>query len=322
MRQTGHTGKTEPQGGGQAGWPSRGSAVYARGMIIRPRPSGLVLLYALRGSVLPIIAPRLAVILAISLGVVLLHHYSPQYFTAINPAPFTLLGLGLSIFIGFRNNTCYDRWWEGRKLWGTLVAESRVLLRHLVTLLPDDEKLRRRTAQRVTAFAQALRDQLRNDPDAPLAATRRNRPGAILQDQAEELASLRAGGQLSDILFTMFAGKLDAMTAIQTSCERLRTTPMPFAYALMLHRSVWLFCILLPFGIVDTLGPAMPLLTLVLAYAFLGLDALGEELEDPFATSLNGLPLDALVRVIEIATAEALGDTPPAPMAPVDFVLL
>ena len=129
MRQTGHTGKTEPQGGGQAGWPSRGSAVYARGMIIRPRPSGLVLFYAMRGSVLPIIAPRLAVILAISLGVVLLHHYSPQYFTAINPAPFTLLGLGLSIFIGFRNNTCYDRWWEGRKLWGTLVAESRVLLR-------------------------------------------------------------------------------------------------------------------------------------------------------------------------------------------------
>jgi putative membrane protein len=218
-------------------------------MIIRPRPSGLVLLYAMRGSVLPIIAPRLAIILAISLGVVALHHYAPQYFVAINPAPFTLLGLGLSIFIGFRNNACYDRWWEGRKLWGVLVAESRVLLRHLVTLLPDDEKLRRRAAQRVTAFAQAVRDQLRNDPDGPPPATRRNRPGAILQDQAEELAGLRSSGQLSDILFTMLAGRLDAMTAVQTSCERLRTTPMPFAYALMLHRSVWLFCILLPFAL-------------------------------------------------------------------------
>lgn len=288
-------------------------------MIIRPRPSGLMLLYAMRGSVLPIIAPRLAVILAISLAVVALHHHSPQYFVAINPAPFTLLGLGLSIFIGFRNNACYDRWWEGRKLWGALVAESRVLLRHLVTLLPDDEKLRRRAAQRVTAFAQALRDQLREAPDRP---TRRSRPGAILQDQAEELAGLRNSGQLSDILYTMLAGKLDAMTAVQTGCERLRTTPMPFAYALMLHRSVWLFCILLPFGIVDTLGLATPLLTLVLAYAFLGLDALGEELEEPFDTSLNGLPLDALVRVIEIAAAEALGDTPPAPLAPVNFVLL
>ena len=288
-------------------------------MIIRPRPSGLVLLTAMRGSVLPIIAPRLAVILTISIGVVLLHHRVPQYFVAISPAPFTLLGLGLSIFIGFRNNTCYDRWWEGRRQWGALVAESRALLRYLVTLLPEDEALRRRAAGRVTAFAQALRDQLRDEPGAP---TRRNRPAAILQDQAEELAALRAGGQLSDILFTMFAARLDAMTAIQTACERLRTTPMPFAYALMLHRSVWLFCILLPFGIAGTLGPATPILTLVLAYAFLGLDALGEELEEPFVTSQNGLPLDALTRAIEIAAAEALGDTPPAPLTPVDFVLL
>ncbi len=287
-------------------------------MIIRPRPSGLVLLYAMRGSVLPIIAPRLAVVFAIAVAVVLLHHHEPQYFVAVNPAPFTLLGLGLSIFIGFRNNACYDRWWEGRRQWGALIAESRSLLRNLVTLLPEDEALCRRAAGRVPAFAGALRDQLRGEP----GPTRRNRAGAILQDQAQELATLRRKGDVSDIIFTMFAARLDAMTNVQTACERLRTTPMPFAYALMLHRSVWLFCILLPFGIVDTLGLATPLLTLVLAYAFLGLDALGEELEEPFVTSLNGLPLDALVRVIEIATAEALGDTPPAPLGPVDYVLL
>jgi ion channel-forming bestrophin family protein len=302
-------------------------------MIIRPRPSGLALLYALRGSVLPIIAPRLAIILIISIAAVLIHRHEPQYFVAINPAPFTLLGLGLPIFLSFRNNACYDRWWEGRRQWGALVAQSRTLLREIVTLLPDEGKLRRRLAFHVNAFAHALRDQLRdNAGDAPQSwlpaggwarlSARRNRPGAILQDLGEELAALRASGQLSDILFTMFAARLEAMTGIQTACERLRTTPMPFAYALMLHRTVWLFCILLPFGIVGTLGLATPLLTLVLAYAFLGLDALGEELEEPFVTSPNGLPLDALVRVIEIATAEALGDTPPAPLAPVEFVLL
>lgn len=266
----------------------------------------------MRGSVVPVIAPRLAVILVISLGALLCHRAWPQYFVAINPAPFTLLGLGLSIFLGFRNNACYDRWWEGRRQWGALVAESRALLRHIATLLPEEPA--RRAAAHVPAFAHALRDLLRGDATA--------RPGAITLALARELAALHAGGRLSDIILTSFTARLDALTAIQTACERLHTTPMPFAYALMLHRSVWLFCILVPFGIVGTLGFATPVLTLVLAYAFLGIDALGEELEEPFVTSPNGLPLDALVRVIEIAAAEALGDEPPAPQAPVDFVLL
>jgi ion channel-forming bestrophin family protein len=283
-------------------------------MIIRPRPSGLALLYALRGSVLPIIAPRLAIVLVISLCALLARYRWPQYFVAINPAPVTLLGLGLSIFLGFRNNACYERWWEGRKQWGALVAESRALLRSLVTLLPDEPGLRRGAAGHVTAFAQALRSQLRGQAGEA--------PGPVLLALARELAAVHENGQLSDILLAMLTARLDALTAIQAACERLRTTPMPFAYALMLHRTVWLFCLLVPFGIAGTLGLATPLLTLVLAYAFLGLDALGEELEEPFVKSANGLPLDALVRVIEIAGAEALGDTPPAPLAPVDFLLL
>jgi putative membrane protein len=97
---------------------------------------------------------------------------------------------------------------------------------------------------------------------------------------------------------------------------------MPYAYSLLLHRTVWLFCLLLPFGIVSSLGYTTPVLTTVLAYAFLGLDALGEELEEPFTLSMNGLPLDAMVRHIEIAAAEALDQPAPEPLAPVDFVLL
>jgi Bestrophin, RFP-TM, chloride channel len=93
----------------------------------------------------------------------------------------------------------------------------------------------------------------------------------------------------------------------------------PFTYTLLLHRTAWLFCLLLPLGLVGTLGMATPAATTILAYAFFGLDALGEELEEPFGLSQNALSLDALVRAIEIASLEALGETelPPPPTSSV-----
>jgi putative membrane protein len=303
-------------------------------MIVRPRSNGIVLLYALRGSVLPVIAPRLALIFAIACATVAAHQLWPDKFFVVSPAPFTLLGLGVSIFLGFRNNACYERWWEGRKQWGALLATSRALLRDIVTLLPDGQNAqKRRAAARVSVFAHALRDQLRGSDQLSARdwlpaggqarlSGRRNRASLVQELQAEEFAALYRAGDLSDILLNRLCTHLDDMTAIHAACERLRSTPLPFAYSLMLHRSVWLFCLLLPFGMVDTLSLATPLLSLVLAYAFLGLDALGEDLEEPFARTDNALPLDSIVRAIEIAAAEALGEPPPEPLLAHDFVLL
>jgi putative membrane protein len=283
-------------------------------MIVRPRPTTLVLLYALRGSVLPLIAPRLAVMLALSCAVAVLHQAHPGWFFSVGPAPFTLLGLGVSIFLGFRNNACYDRWWEGRKQWGALLAESRNLLRDITTLLPQGET-RERAARRLPAFAAALRDQLRGTHPAHTAR-------ALLVDLARDLHAPLRDGVISDILYHQLSLRLDALTGIMTACERLHSTPLPFAYSLMLHRSVWLVCLMLPFGMVDTLGLATPLLTLMLAYAFLGLDALGEELETPFSTTHNALPLNALVRAVEISCAHALDEPAPPPLLPENYVLL
>ncbi|MDR3533253.1 MAG: bestrophin family ion channel [Rhodopila sp.] len=314
--------------------PDGGKTCYAPAMIVRPHPTPLGLLFILRGSILPAIASRLLVVLIVSSAVVWLHRIAPAYLRDVTPAPFTLLGLALSIFLGFRNNVCYERWWEGRKQWGQLLAETRVLVREIMTLLPDDLALRRRCAHRVVAFAHVLRDQLRDAPDQAarvwLPATEwdrvacsRSRPDAILLAQAEELGALLRQGALSDMLYRVFSERLLALTAIQTACERLRSSPTPFAYSLLVHRTAWLFCLLLPFGTVGTLGLATPVLTLVLAYAFFGLDALGEELEEPFTQSQNALPLDAMVRAIEIATGEALGEaTLPEPLLPLAFVLL
>jgi ion channel-forming bestrophin family protein len=303
-------------------------------MIVRPRPTPFGLLFILRGSILPTITPRLMVVLAVSAGVTWLHDVAPDQFRDVSPAPFTLLGLALSIFLGFRNNACYERWWEGRKQWGQLIAEIRGLVREIMTLLPDEPALRRRCAHRLVAFAHALRSQLRDANDARArdwlpaaewdrAVQCRDRPDAILLAQAQELRILLRRGELSDQLYRLFSGRLLAMTAIQAACERLKSTPTPFTYSLLLHRSAWLFCLLLPFGIVDSLGLATPILTTILGYGFFGLDALGEELEEPFSRSQNALPLDALVRAIEITTGEALGDANlPDALLPQKWVLL
>ena len=109
---------------------------------------------------------------------------------------------------------------------------------------------------------------------------------------------------------------------MQAACERIHNTPAPFAYSLLLHRTAWLFCLLLPFGLVDVLGPFTPLVVIIVAYTFFGLDALGDELQEPFGLSDNSLPLRAIVRTIEIDLLDGLGVQPlPPSLKTSDYVL-
>lgn len=304
-------------------------------MIIRSRPHGWQLLYILRGSIVPAIAPKVLAILTLSIAVAAVVELAPPVgIERVSVTPFTLLGLVLSIFLSFRNSACYDRWWEGRKLWGQLVFESRSLARQVQVLLADDAPRRQRISYLTTAFAYALAARLRAR-DVALAAVpwldeeqrgqlaqRENVPDALLAMIAAELAQARRAGTLDSILYVQLEERLHAMSSIQAGCERILTTPLPFAYTLLLHRCAWMFCVLLPFGLASSLGWATPVLSAVLAYAFFGLDQLGEEMEDPFGLEPNDLPLDALVRTIEIDQLDALGERPlPAPLLPQGYLL-
>jgi putative membrane protein len=112
---------------------------------------------------------------------------------------------------------------------------------------------------------------------------------------------------------------LSAMAAVAAGCERIRQTPIPFAYTLLLHRTAWLYCFLLPFGLVDSVGFMTPFVVAIVAYTFFGLDALGDEIEEPFGLADNHLPLDALCREIEVSVLETLGVQPlPPRLQPVD----
>ena len=303
-------------------------------MIVRPHPSPISLLFILRGSIIRAIVAELVVVFLAAACVTGVYHVRPMWFSGISLAPFTLLGLALSIFLGFRNNACYQRWWEARQQWGQLIAETRSFMRDISALLPGQEERRQRLGRRAIAFAHALRCQLRGEPLeaakpwlpaqewAALVALR-GKPGEILTIQAREIAGALRDGAMTDILYRLFSERLAVMGNIQAACERLQSTPTPFAYTLLLHRTAWLFCLLTPIGIVSTLGWMTPFATVVLAYAFFGLDALGQELQEPFERTANAVPLDALARIIEISVLEALGEAEiPKPLLPQDFVLL
>jgi putative membrane protein len=304
-------------------------------MIIRTKAGLPELFFILRGSIIQTITKKLLLIAAVAEAVAALHAWRPEWMHNIPLAPFTLLGLSLSIFLSFRNNACYERWWEARKLLGQLVVEARSLARDTMVLLPvEEEVLRWNVIRRAIGFSHALAARLRGKDAVAAArewlpagegealAQKRNVPNAILQQATAEIGGCLRDGKMSDILYTVFEGRLSALCAIQTGCERILVTPLPFAYSLLLHRTAVLFCLLLPSALVDSFGWFTALPAVLVAYPFFGLDALGDELEEPFGLSENDLPLDAIVRTVEIDLLEALGekDLPP-PLVPVNYLL-
>jgi putative membrane protein len=303
-------------------------------MIIRPRPHGWQLLYILRGSIVPAIAPKVLAIGALAVAVAAFERYwHPFGRDGVTVVPFTLLGLVLSIFLSFRNSACHERWWEGRKQWGQLVIESRSFAREAAALLAHQPALQARASHLLIGFAHALAARLRGGDEAAATAPwlapdqapvleRRNLPDGVLAQLGRELAVPLHAGQLDPYLYAQFETRLHAMSSVQAACERIAGTPLPFAYTLLLHRCAWLFCVLLPFGLAGALGWATPVVSMLLAYAFFGLDQLGEEMEEPFGLEPNDLPLDAMVRTIEIDVLDALGHRPlPEPLQPQGYLL-
>lgn len=298
-------------------------------MIVRERPGLKDILFALRGSILPRIAGRLVTIAALSVGAVWLARWRPAVFQPLSATPFTLIGIALSIFMSFRNNACYDRWWEGRKLWGQLVITSRSFARQTALL---DAETRRRLLYSLCGFAHGLNARLRGEADAPRIAawsparaweTLPNATDAVLADIGRQCRQLADEGRISEIHYSVLEAQLTEIGHVQGGCERIAATPLPFAYSLLLHRTAHLFCLALPFAFAGSLGWWTLLPVLLVSYTFFGLDALSDELQDPFGREPNDLPLDAMTRLIERDLRAALGETElPPPLAPERFVLL
>lgn len=296
-------------------------------MIVRPRPHWLRMLFVWRGSVLPDIAPQLLWTTAFAVLVTVLHGQLFHWKVPLNFVPFSLIGLTLAIFLGFRNSTSYSRYWEVRTLWGALLNETRSLVRQALTLT-DAPAQAAVPAARLIAFVHALRHQLRgSDPTAdferllpPQDCARlqamRFKPAVLLLMVGEWLRDQRRQGQLDPMLAQAMEVPLGRLTEALGGCERIASTPIPFTYAVIIHRTIYLYCVLLPFGLVDAIGAMTPVVVAFIAYTFFALEALGAEIEEPFGTSPNDLALNAMSRTIEATLREMMGETPPPDARP------
>ena len=297
-------------------------------MIVRDRPSGIRLFFVVRGSILKRIRLTLLVNTLSAVLVTVVHGNFFALKITLTTIPFTLMGLPLAIFLGFRNSTAYDRYWEGRKLWGELVLRCRSLSRQCQSFIqpadiaqaPGAEAARQRLIYRAIGFVHALRLQLRDRTDCgelrrwvpqaewPRLEKASSKHDALMLAMGKELGQCQRQGWIEPCLAVSIDSTLSGMTAAAASCERIKGTPIPFSYTLLLHRTAYLYCFLLPFGLVDTIGFMTPFVVAIVAYTFFGLDALGDEIEEPFGLEANDLPLDTLCRAIEVNLLESLGE--------------
>ncbi len=291
------------------------------------------MLFVWHGSVLPKIWVQLLIVAAMAEAITASKGDILGWKVGLTFIPFTLIGIALAIFLGFRNSASYERYWEARKLWGALLNASRSLTRQYLSWVQQPEDARP-FVYAIIATAHALRHQLRgSDPmeqlrpllDEPLGeqiASARSKPAQLLLHLGATLGGAMSARRLDPQLAAAMDHSLSEMTSVVGGCERIVTTPIPYAYSVIVHRTVYVYCFLLPFGLVSSIGVLTPLIVTFVAYTFLALDALNEELEEPFGLLPNDLPLDFLSTGIEIALRDMLGETDlPAQALPQDYVL-
>jgi ion channel-forming bestrophin family protein len=304
-------------------------------MILRPRLHWLRMLFVWRGSVLRRILPQLLFTTALAALAAFTRGRLVGHKLNLTATPFTLMGVALAVFLGFRNSASYDRYWEARKLWGALIIDGRSYVRQVVTLTRGTPDEKRRLVRLGVAFVHALRHQLRGtDPSSDLARllnvedhariqAAQYPPAMALLMMGEGLTVARESGALEPVLVPAFEQTLSGFSQILGGCERIAGTPIPFTYSVILHRTVYCYCMLLPFGLVDAIGLMTPLMVAFISYTFFALEALSDEIEEPFGTMPNDLALEAMAFNIEATMRESAGDGPwpELPKMDADFVL-
>ncbi|HEY4111148.1 bestrophin family protein [Puia sp.] len=287
-------------------------------MIIRKKENWFRMLFIWRGDVLPQLIPRLSILLILSIGIVWFQDVIVKYKLHLNPAPFTLFGIALALFLGFRNSASYDRFWEGRKLWGSLINTTRSLTRQVLTLPLQTRDVKETSlfVNYLIAIAYVTKHQLRGtDPAADMdrllpaslsirVKAARYKPHLLIRELGHWIQSARLRGNIDTIAQQSFDSNLNLLSDIVGGCERVASTPIPYSYNVLLHRTVYIYCFFLPLGLVDSLGWMTPVIVVFIAYTYVALEAIADELENPFGLHPNDIALDAICRTLENSLLE------------------
>jgi putative membrane protein len=222
-----------------------------------------------------------------------------------------ILSFALSMLLVFRTNSAYDRWWEGRKLWGSLVNTSRNLALKLAAILDaDDEENILFFRKMIPAYASALKNHLKHE--STRTALFDTKAGAILHEIDHEkhvpnqiaglmikrLVDLNKTGKINSEQLIMVNNELQLFTDICGGCERIKNTPIPYSYSVFIEKFIFIYIMTLPFGFVFSLGYIVIPVVAFIFYVLASLELIAEEIEDPFGGDPNDVPTDKLADTI------------------------
>ena len=219
------------------------------------------------------------------------------------------LGMVISMLLVFRTNTAYERWWEGRKIWGSLVNSSRNLAMKIRSLVPSESQY---FAAMIPNYAFAMKNHLRGehykteleetvDFNPAEYTVADHVPNKIALRLMERMEQLRKEGKLLPEHLLFLQAELNNFTDAVGACERIRKTPIPFSYSVFLKKFIFLYVMTLPFGFVFSLGYWVIPVVSIIFYVLASLELIAEEIEDPFGSDANDLPTEEIALGIRVS---------------------
>lgn len=236
------------------------------------------------------------------------------------PVMHSLLGFAISMLLVFRTNTAYDRWWEGRKLWGSLVNNSRNLALKLHAILPEEDKGQRSFFRKIIpAYAYALHNHLRREQTRielfeneehqhvfNKIDKEKHIPNQVAGMIFQHIQQLYKEGKVTGEQLLFLNSELQSFTDICGACERIKNTPIPFSYSVFIKKFIFVYVMTLPFGYVFQLGFYVIPVVAFIFYVLASLELIAEEIEDPFGGDENDVPTDKLAENIHRHVAEII----------------
>jgi len=251
---------------------------------------------------------------------VLLRYTSWDEYVEMDVSIFSFLGIVLSILLVFRTNAAYDRWWEGRKQWGALVNHSRNLALLVRAVLPKgEEKGKKRMATLISNFAISLAEHLRKgakveelinltEEDKQVYPTKEHLPSFISFQVQQELQTIHRAGVTSDADHINLRHNANALLDILGACERIKKTPIPFSYAVYIKLFISIYAILMPLVLYSSFHLWTIPMVMMIFFAFIGVELMAEEIEEPFGLDCNDLPTASIAHTIKNNVHELLLD--------------
>lgn len=221
----------------------------------------------------------------------------------------SLLGFVLSLLLVFRTNTAYDRWWEGRKLWGKLVNDSRnFAIKMNSILMKNDIQNRDFFQQHISFFPHSLSRHLSEEStkmalDSDYSeienSIKHHAPIELVNNMSAKVTDLNRNGLISNEMLVVLDTQLSGFLDVCGGCERIKNTPIPFSYSSFVKKFIILYSLALPIAYVVSIGWLMIPVTVFVFYVLMSLEVIAEEIEDPFNNDENDLPTEKMAQNIE-----------------------